>query len=392
MSDHISLFVLNVLAVLLGVFYIGSIMDYVADGNLAVKAGAGFVSLCMIALSIAVAVIFGRITKRKNRKKLLMFLFICMVVCRILLLVIGNVFLLQAQKRAEERWFVQRFMNYYYEQYGTEFYIDNEKYNYDAKGYYSISLEELEKYIKENEDIYGEDFREFQENDSIPDFLREVYKMLCGLIPAILYRVIFYGALFLFILSMDNDPNKLYASKSEPDGKHIKTRSIAFSILLSIMTLGIYYMFIWRYSIMSDIRKVRKRGSIAVGEMLLYTFIPFYSLYWLYTRGSALTVVCGNNKLKSAGSGGLFIFFELIFLGFINTILIQNTLNDLAKVMDKNFIYGDIIHTDYSASTGVADSQDRNIKKIKDLYELKEKGIISEEEYEEKKKHFLEQI
>lgn len=82
---------------------------------------------------------------------------------------------------------------------------------------------------------------------------------------------------------------------------------------------------------------------------------------WYYVGnagGSALTVVCGNNKLKSAGSGGLFIFFELIFLGFINTILIQNTLNDLAKVMDKNFIYGDMIHTDYSASTGVADSQD----------------------------------
>lgn len=143
---------------------------------------------------------------------------------------------------------------------------------------------------------------------------------------------------------------------------------------------------------MSDIRKVRKMGSIALGEWLLYTFVPFYSFYWLYTRGSALTVVSENNRLRSTGSGGLFIFFQIILLGFINTMLLQNTLNALAEVMDKNFIYGDMIQTDYSASTRVADSQDENIKKIKELYELKEKGIISEEEYEERKKHFLEQM
>lgn len=398
LSDQTSLFIINVLAVLLssciGIISIWIIYGEKFSAALVIEA---FISFCAIALSVAVVVIFCKIIKRQNRKKLLMFVFICMAVCKIFVLVGASLCLFaeshEQYKEEQESQFVHDFKNYYYSQYEEEFYVDNE--GEDS----SISRDELEKFIKENKDIYGEDFREFeknyrpQEDDSFFNSLfKSVSMMVLSLIWILLQQLLYHGALFLFILAIDNAPDKAYASKSEPDGRHIKTRSIGLSIILSILTLGIYYTFIWRYSIMSDIRKVRKMGSIALGEWLLYTFVPFYSFYWLYTRGSALTVVSENNRLRSTGSGGLFIFFQIIFWGFINTMLIQNTLNALAKVMDKDFIYGDMIQADYSASSGVADSQDENIKKIKELYELKEKGIISEEEYEDRKKHFLAQM
>jgi Putative p-aminobenzoyl-glutamate transporter len=386
LSDQTSLFIFNVIVVLLGSYTglsnIWKIYKEKLRGGLIIE---GLISFCAIALSVAVVVLFYKIIKRKNRKKLLMFIFICMAVCKTLLSVGENIIVYEKIQEIQEKEFVQDFYDYYDTQYGESLNIDT------ATDSYYASRDELERYIDENEDIYGEDFKEFEENYR-PQENTSLEKAGLNFILIILLQVIYHVALFLFILSIDNDFNKAYASKSEPDGRHIKTRSIGFSMILSILTLGIYYTFIWRYSIMSDIRKVRKMGSIALGEWLLYTFVPFYSFYWLYTRGSALTVVSENNRLRSTGSGGLFIFFQIILLGFINTMLLQNTLNALAEVMDKNFIYGDMIQTDYSASTRVADSQDGNIKKIKELYELKEKGIISEEEYEERKKHFLEQM
>lgn len=199
-------------------------------------------------------------------------------------------------------------------------------------------------------------------------------------------------SLLLFVLSISNSPNKVYASKTEPSGKHIKTRSIGFSVILSILTFGLYYYIVWTYCIISDIRKLEGKRGIALGEWLLYDIVPIYDLVWLYTRANKLSVIGANNKIKSNGGGGFFIFMHIIFLDVINMALIQSTLNDLARVMDGSFVYGTVIQQDYMKTAQTVASDINYIGKLNELNELRKAGIITEEEFADKKAHFLEKM
>lgn len=199
-------------------------------------------------------------------------------------------------------------------------------------------------------------------------------------------------SLILLVLSISNDPGKAYASKPEPSGKHIRTRSIGFSVAMSIMTFGLYFYIIWTYCIISDIRKLEGKRGIALGEWLLYGIIPIYDLVWLYTRANKLSVIGINNKIKSNGSGGFFVFMHIIFLDIVNMALIQSTLNDLAQVMDGDFVYGTVLRQNRSEMSQTAVTDVDYMEKLTKLNELKNAGIISEEEFEQKKKQFLAKI
>lgn len=53
-------------------------------------------------------------------------------------------------------------------------------------------------------------------------------------------------------------------------------------------------------------------------------------------------MIGANNKIKSNGAEGFFIFMHIIFLDVINMALIQSNLNDLTQVMDGSFVYGTV--------------------------------------------------
>ncbi len=208
---------------------------------------------------------------------------------------------------------------------------------------------------------------------------------------AIIIHLLYHICLLLFVLSLSNNPERAYLSKTEPNGRHIRTRSIGVAVLLCCLTCGLYYFTAWTYNVMSDIRKLDGKNGISIGEWLLFNLVPFYSFFWLYTRGNKLTVIARNNRIQSSGSGGLFIVLQLLFLGIVNMSLIQNTLNDLANVMDGDFVYGSIIHHNSTpfATTETAVSGEDYVEKLKQLNELKMSGIISEIEFEEKKRQIL---
>lgn len=240
---------------------------------------------------------------------------------------------------------------------------------------------------------YGEVLRNYGYSKGLwgsilnPNVINFCYLLCFYLVIQIIYDV----CGLLFVLCLSNHPEKKYVSRKEPGGKHIKHRSISFSVVLSILTLGIYYFAVWTYTIISDIRKVEGKKGLGAGEWLLYHCVPFYKWYWLYSRSQKVSVVCRNNRIQSSGSGGLFIFLSIVGAGIINMALLQNTLNDLADVMDEHFTYGTIIQQDsyYNNAMETATTQENYMEKLKELYELKKEGIISEGEFEEKKKEFL---
>ena len=64
----------------------------------------------------------------------------------------------------------------------------------------------------------------------------------------------------------------------------INKRKISVCILLSILTLGIYLIY-WNYLMVKNTRAIEKDKSNCTGEMLCLIFVPFYSLYWWFSRG-----------------------------------------------------------------------------------------------------------
>ncbi|MDE7433003.1 MAG: DUF4234 domain-containing protein [Lachnospiraceae bacterium] len=202
-------------------------------------------------------------------------------------------------------------------------------------------------------------------------------------------QILFFLSLLLFVLSISNNPSKAYASKALPTGKHIRTRSIGFSVIMSILTCGLYFYIVWTYCIISDIRKLEGKRGIAVGEWLLYDIVPIYDLVWLYTRANKLSVIGANNKIKSNGGGGFYVFMHIIFLDIVNMALMQSTLNDLAQVMDGDFVYGTVMQQNYMAVKEETATNVNYMEKLYELNELRKAGIISEEEFAEKKAQFL---
>lgn len=391
LSDYLSVFLLNILIALGGLV--------VDDGSVVNIA----VNILYILLAIIVAVIFGKILRKENKKVLLLFLTAGMMVIGILGHIgtgISTISLYQKEcEEAEISAFWQNFMESlrqeYYEEYGLELNLGYwEDADFTEEGT-DIDVDSLTEYLEEQDEEIDMDFlndfveRFEDEQDEEENSEREGLPVLgVLLIAGVLFQILYFACLLLFEMSISNAPDKEYISKSEPEGKHIKARSIGFCVVLSILTLGLYYFVVWTYSVISSIRRLEGKRGIALGEWLLYRFVPFYKWYWLYTRARKLSVISTNNRVVSSSGGGLFVILQVFWLGLINMALIQSTLNDLAGVMDKDFVYGTLVKpTTVPAKDSIV--QVNYVQKLKELQELKEAGIISEEEFLEKKQQYL---
>lgn len=161
-----------------------------------------------------------------------------------------------------------------------------------------------------------------------------------------------------------------------------ENRSIALYIVLSFITFGIFLL-IWLIYLVKDVHKLHGEDKSAVGEVLLMLFIPFYSWYWMYTRGKQMyedsVRLDGNLNDNSAIYLVLSIFgLNLIAYALIqyefNKFTIANTRSTQASDFSKNY-------EPYSA-----------YKSLDELKRMKENRLITEDEYERKKAEILKRM
>ena len=86
-------------------------------------------------------------------------------------------------------------------------------------------------------------------------------------------------------------------------------------ILLSIITFGIYGIY-WLYLLVKNTRSIQKNTTSCTGEMLCLIFVPFYSLYWWYTRGEKVKQEFSQHNYASTGNGIVYLIFAIF--GFIH--------------------------------------------------------------------------
>jgi len=115
----------------------------------------------------------------------------------------------------------------------------------------------------------------------------------------------------------------------------INKRSIGVSIFLSIITLGIYAIY-WQYLLLKNVKVIKHDLSSCTGEMLCLIFVPFYSLYWWYTRGESVKQEFSSRNHNVAGNGTIFLVLSLFGLGIVAIAIMQNDFNSLPSSTQSN--------------------------------------------------------
>lgn len=112
----------------------------------------------------------------------------------------------------------------------------------------------------------------------------------------------------------------------------MKKRDIALSLVLSIVTCGIYSIY-WMIVLTDDIADASGDHSISGGMAFLLSLITcgIYSVYWAYKMGQNITIAKQNRGIVSYGQDMAIIYLLLQIFGFgiINYCIMQSELNKL---------------------------------------------------------------
>lgn len=169
-----------------------------------------------------------------------------------------------------------------------------------------------------------------------------------------------------------------YNTQTEPE---VYT-GIVKLVLLSIVTLGIY-VYIWIYRVAGYTGKRSMQGpQCSQGvQVVLCLFVPFYIIYWLYKQCKAIEDI----RLRTFGTGSedlslICLLLSIFGFGIVAYALMQDQLNKLIKPVPAAYA---------AASPDTASVTDAQIETVKKLKALLDAGILTQEEFEAKKKQVL---
>lgn len=197
------------------------------------------------------------------------------------------------------------------------------------------------------------------------------------------------------IMETYGDANK-YQFNQEEINPELKTcKGIAISIVLTLITCGIY-AFVWIYSIMKKIKLLNNDYSSCIGEFLCFIFVPFYSLYWFYTRAEKLSVGAGKYGITMQNNGTMYILLQIFALALVNICLMQNDLNTLAKIFSgttTNYNTTQVMQANNIVREPNNEvKEDDVMSQIRELAKMHKEGIITDEEFNLKKEELLKRI
>lgn len=113
----------------------------------------------------------------------------------------------------------------------------------------------------------------------------------------------------------------------------ILKRNIALSIILSIVTCGIYGLY-WLAVMAEDLNKASAEQDTSGGLVVVLTIITcgIYGWYWLYKAGQKIEVAQGNRNFPYVNNQGIaYIILGIFGFSIVAYALIQNELNKIAE-------------------------------------------------------------
>ena len=149
--------------------------------------------------------------------------------------------------------------------------------------------------------------------------------------------------------------------------------SLGKHILLLLFTVGIWQL-IWIYRTTKYLNKTPNAEFYnPASKLLLFLFVPFYSIYWFYKHGQRIDSFTKSKGLNNSDMATLCLILG-IFIPIVACIIMQDKINALCTVKAANQANREGSH--------VADE-------LKKFRELLDSGIITQEEFDAKKKELL---
>ncbi len=108
----------------------------------------------------------------------------------------------------------------------------------------------------------------------------------------------------------------------------VNKRKIGICVLLSIVTFGIYQIY-WEYLLVKNTRAIQKDDSSCTGEMLCLVFVPFYSLFWWFTRGKIVKDKFAEHGYSAIGNEIAYLILSIFCLAIVSMAIMQNDFNSL---------------------------------------------------------------
>lgn len=109
-------------------------------------------------------------------------------------------------------------------------------------------------------------------------------------------------------------------------------KNIAVCIILAIVTCSIY-MWFWMYNMIKKIRMLANDTSDMIGEYLLLMLVPYYNVYWVYTRGKKISEEATRRGIQITDNSVLYLILNLLGLSIVSYAMMQNDLNKLARML-----------------------------------------------------------
>lgn len=117
---------------------------------------------------------------------------------------------------------------------------------------------------------------------------------------------------------------------------YISQRSIGLSIVLTIVTCGLYYWY-WLYTLARDVneccRAQNKSGPGEPGLVVLLSFITcgLYGIYFYWKAGKVLSELEFDNGFKVSDNSIIMLVLPILGLGIISMAICQASLNDICQ-------------------------------------------------------------
>lgn len=108
-----------------------------------------------------------------------------------------------------------------------------------------------------------------------------------------------------------------------------KRREIALSIVLTIITCGIYGLY-WIAKVQDDSLEISKEEGTSGGMVVLLSIITcgIYFLFWMYNLGKRIDKIAEN---PDGSSNIIYLILTICGLGIVSLCLAQNELNAKAN-------------------------------------------------------------
>ena len=112
----------------------------------------------------------------------------------------------------------------------------------------------------------------------------------------------------------------------------IKERDIVVSILLSIVTCGIYGIY-WFITLTDDASKANNDPNFTGVNAFLLTLVTcgIYGIYWNYKIGKEMFEANQKKGIAANDNSTLYLILSIFGLSIVTYCLVQNELNAIAK-------------------------------------------------------------